>query len=166
MAAREVQIDSRMAAAVQSILAALCIVVGVIGLSMRFQAGDRDVTGGGHLLSGGIAVAGGILAVLGVLNSASRVVVSRRGISFRSIARKRDCTWEDLVGIDFGSAPGILGTTVVCCTETGERIGTGVLRVSRRTNVFAFGEALDAFGHDSLAGERLRRYLESNGLFA
>ncbi|MBX7161247.1 MAG: PH domain-containing protein [Acidimicrobiia bacterium] len=160
-----VTINALVPAALQLGLAAVLAVTAVMTLGQEYVYAGSDVSGAAHFMGYVFIVAAVPLALVGVANLVGRVVVDRRGVRVRTLLARREVAWDDLVGVDLDRVP-FVGTAVAFRTETGDLFGTGVLRVRRRGNVFAFAEGLDRFDQDDLAGERLRRYLDSNGLFA
>lgn len=146
-------------------LAAILAVTGTMALGADYVYEGVDVSRPAHVMGALLCAAAAGLAVVGVANLAGRVVVDRSGVTVRTVRGRRRAAWPELVGIDFGRIP-FVGDGVVFRTERGDTFGTGVLRVRRRGNVFELAEALDRFAQDGLAGERLRRYIDSNGLYA
>lgn len=146
-------------------LAAVLVVTGFMTLGQDYVYAGRDISGTAHFVGFAFVVVAVPLALVGVANGFGRVVVDAGGVRMRTVHTRRHAKWDELVGIDFGRVP-FVGTAVVFRTEQGAPFGTGILRVRRRGNVFELAVALDRFDHDELAGERLRRYLDSNGLYA
>lgn len=146
-------------------LAAVLLVTASMTLSQDYTYAGQDVSGAAHATGVAFIVVAVPLALVGVANLVGRVVVDAGGIRVRTLVMRRKAGWDDLVGVDFGHVR-LVGTAIVFRTERGDSFGSGILRVRRRGNVFELATALDRFGQDVLAGERLRRYLDSNGLYA
>ncbi|MFN8105024.1 MAG: hypothetical protein U0U69_11230 [Acidimicrobiia bacterium] len=160
-----VTITAVVPALLQLALAAVLVVTAVMTLGQDYVYAGSDVSGAAHFTGIAFIVAAVPLTVVGIANLLARVVVDTDGVRMRTALARRQARWDELVGIDFGRVP-LVGTAVVFRTEDGAAFGTGVLRVRRRGNVFELAEALDSFHRDDLAGERLRRYVDSSGLYA
>lgn len=160
-----IAITAQIPAVLQLGLAAVLAVTGAMALGEDYVYQGVDVSGPAHVMGALFCVAAALLALVGGANLAGRVVVDADGITVRTVRGRRRAAWPELVGIDFGRVP-FVGDAIVFRTERGDAFGSGILRVRRRGNVFELAEALDRFGEDGLAGERLRRYIDSNGLYA
>lgn len=160
-----VTITAVVAATLQLGLAAVLVVTAVMTLGQDYVYAGQDVSGAAHFMGVAFVVFAVPLCVVGVANLVGRVVVGESGVRVRTLLTVREAAWDDLVDIDLGRVP-FVGVAVAFRTEHGDTFGSGILRVRRRGNVFELAAALDRFGRDSLAGERLRRYLDSNGLYA
>lgn len=160
-----VTITAAVPAVMQLGLAAVLVVTAVMTLGQDYVYAGDDVSGPAHFMGFVFLVAAVPLVAAGVANVVGRVVVDGNGVRVRTVLARREAAWDDLVAVDLGRVP-FVGTAVTFRTGSGGELGSGVLRVRRRGNVFALAAALDRFGHDDLSGERLRRYVDSNGLFA
>lgn len=165
MGGETVTVTALIPAVLQLGLGAVLAVTGLMALGEEYVYQGVDVSTPAHVMGILFCVSAAVLGVVGVTNLVGRVVVDRTGVTVRTVRGRRRADWPELVGIDFGRVP-LVGSAVVFRTERGDAFGTGVLRVRRRGNVFELAEALDRFGQDGLAGERLRRYIDSNGMYA